>query len=80
MDIVPLLAHQEENSFRSLSMGSRPLEPFEQFSEENNRSYEEVGFMQMGQSTGKINRVHLAEDDWNLPKSTIKCKLFYQLM
>ena len=66
MDVVPLLAHKEEEPFRNSKASWEGRE---------NHTYQEVGLLGMGQSGIRGNRIQdSVYQDWSMPNSTIKCK------
>ena len=72
MDVVPLLAHKEEEPFRVVHCGhSKVIRDRRQ----DIRTYRDLQSFSMGQSAVKGNQIQDSfQNDWIMPNSRIKCK------
>ena len=73
METVPLLARKEEESFKVVSF--RGLEGASVNRGEENRTYQEIQLLGMGQSALRGNQIHdSTHQDWSMSNSSIKCE------
>ena len=72
MDVVPLLAHKEEESFRLVHFGSSKVIRDRL---QDSRNYRDIQSLGMGQSVVKGNQIQDSfQNDWIMPNSHIKCE------
>ena len=76
MEIEPLLAHREDDSFKLEFM------ELQEHHKPSRTHYQGVELLDMGQSLTRNNKIQtFGEQDWNLSNSVIKCKFsFLQLV